>query len=148
MTFREVATSAAERNKMLDGDGHFTADGMTFPNGCHACEVEIDPETGACRLAYWAVDDFGTLVNPLLLEGQVQGGSRSGRALFEHCFYDDNGQLLSGSFMDYCVPRADNLPDFSIELVEDYPCKTNPLGIKGAGEAGAVVTASDHKCNS
>ena len=142
MTFREVATFAAERDEILDGDGQFTADGMTFPNGCHACEIEIDPETGALQIiAYWAVDDFGTLVNPLLLKGQVQGGLAQGvgQALFEHCVYDDAGQLLSGSFMDYCVPRADDLPDFSIELVEDYPCKTNPLGIKGAGEAGAVA---------
>ena len=142
MTFREVATSAAERDEILDGDGQFTADGMTFPNGCHACEIEIDPETGALQIiAYWAVDDFGTLVNPLLLKGQVQGGLSQGvgQALFEHCVYDDAGQLLSGSFMDYCVPRADDLPDFSVELVEDYPCKTNPLGIKGAGEAGAVA---------
>ena len=142
MTFREVATFAAERDEILDGDGQFTADGMTFPNGCHACEIEIDPETGALQIiAYWAVDDFGTLVNPLLLKGQVQGGLSQGvgQALFEHCVYDDAGQLLSGSFMDYCVPRADDLPDFSIELVEDYPCKTNPLGIKGAGEAGAVA---------
>ena len=92
-------------------------------------------------IAYWAIDDFGTLDNPLLLEGQVQGGVAQGigQALLEHCVYDDAGQLLSGSFMDYCVPRADDLPNFAIELVEDYPCKTNPLGIKGAGEAGAVA---------
>lgn len=142
MTLGEVAATAAEQDEILDGDGQFAADGMTFPNGCHACEVEIDSETGALQIvAYWAVDDFGTLVNPLLLEGQVQGGLAQGigQALFEHCVYDASGQLLSGSFMDYCVPRADDLPNFSVELVEDYPCATNPLGIKGAGEAGAVA---------
>jgi carbon-monoxide dehydrogenase large subunit len=141
MTLGEVAATAADRGQELDGDGHFTADGMTFPNGCHACEVEIDPETGAVRLiGYWAVDDFGRLINPLLLEGQVQGGLAQGigQALFEHCVYDGSGQLISGSFMDYCLPRADDLPDMSVELVEDYPCTTNPMGIKGAGEAGAV----------
>jgi carbon-monoxide dehydrogenase large subunit len=87
------------------------------------------------------VDDFGRLVNPLLLEGQVQGGLAQGvgQALLERCVYDESGQLVSGSFMDYCMPRADDLPNMTVELVEDYPCVTNPLGIKGAGEAGAVA---------
>lgn len=142
MTFTEVASQAANQGEPLDGEAQFTADGMTFPNGSHACEVEIDPETGETRIVgYWAVDDFGRLINPLLLAGQVQGGLAQGigQALLEHCVYDDSGQLISGSFMDYCVPRADDLPDFSVELVEDYPCTTNPKGIKGAGEAGAVA---------
>ena len=142
MTLGAVAAAAQEQGETLDGEGHFQANAMTFPNGCHACEVEIDPETGVVRLVgYWAVDDFGRLVNPLLLEGQVQGGLAQGfgQALLEHCVYDDNGQLLSGSLMDYCLPRADNVPNMKVELVEDYPCTTNPLGIKGAGEAGAVA---------
>ncbi len=142
MTLAEVAKSATKRGETLDGEAQFAADGMTFPNGSHACEVEIDPETGSTRVVgYWAIDDFGRLVNPLLLEGQVQGGLAQGigQALMEHCVYDDTGQLISGSFMDYCVPRADDMPPFVIDLVEDYPCTTNPMGIKGAGEAGAVA---------
>ena len=138
----EVAKSATERDETLDGEAQFAADGMTFPNGSHACEVEIDPETGSTRVfGYWAIDDYGRLVNPLLLEGQVQGGLAQGigQALMERCVYDDTGQLISGSFMDYCVPRADDMPPFAIDLVEDYPCTTNPMGIKGAGEAGAVA---------
>ena len=138
----DVAQAAEDRGDVLDGNGHFAADGMTFPNGCHACEVEIDPETGETKiLGYWAVDDFGRLVNPLLLEGQVQGGLAQGvgQALLERCVYDESGQLVSGSFMDYCMPRADDLPNMTVELVEDFPCVTNPLGINGAGEAGAVA---------
>ena len=138
----DVAQAAEDRGDVLDGNAHFAADGMTFPNGCHACEIEIDPETGETEiLGYWAVDDFGRLVNPLLLEGQVQGGLAQGvgQALLERCVYDESGQLVSGSFMDYCMPRADDLPNMTVELVEDYPCVTNPLGIKGAGEAGAVA---------
>ena len=142
ISLADVAQAAEDRGDVLDGNAHFAADGMTFPNGCHACEVEIDPETGETEiLGYWAVDDFGRLVNPLLLEGQVQGGLAQGvgQALLERCVYDESGQLVSGSFMDYCMPRADDLPNMNVELVEDYPCVTNPLGIKGAGEAGAVA---------
>jgi carbon-monoxide dehydrogenase large subunit len=142
MTLAKVAKSATEQDKTLDGVAQFAADGMTFPNGSHACEVEVDPETGSTRVVgYWAIDDFGRLVNPLLLEGQVQGGLAQGigQALMEHCVYDNSGQLISGSFMDYCIPRADDMPPFVIDLVEDYPCTTNPMGIKGAGEAGAVA---------
>jgi len=142
MSLADVAQAAEDSGDVLDGSAHFAADGMTFPNGCHACEVEIDPETGVTEiLGYWAVDDFGRLVNPLLLKGQVHGGLAQGigQALLERCVYDASGQLVSGSFMDYCIPRADDLPDMTVELVEDYPCVTNPLGIKGAGEAGAVA---------
>jgi carbon-monoxide dehydrogenase large subunit len=121
--------------------GHFTPPSPTFPNGCHLCEVEVDPETGAVAiLRYLVVDDFGTVVNPLLLRGQVQGGVAQGigQAMLEHCLYDsETGQLLSGSLTDYAVPRADDLPPiaFAYNVV---PCRTNPLGIKGAGEAGAI----------
>jgi carbon-monoxide dehydrogenase large subunit len=106
------------------------------------CEVEIDRETGQTTIAtYSVVDDFGTVVNPSLLLGQVHGGIGQGvgQALTENCAYDaESGQLTSGSLMDYCLPRADDLPDLTIELRDDVPCLTNPLGVKGAGEAGAV----------
>ena len=115
--------------------------GATFPNGCHIVEVEVDPDTGVTTIArYTVVDDFGAVINPLLLEGQVHGGivQGIGQALLEETVYDNNsGQLLSGTFMDYAMPRADNLPFFSF-ATRNVPCKNNPLGIKGAGEAGAI----------
>jgi carbon-monoxide dehydrogenase large subunit len=113
----------------------------TFPNGCHMAEVEIDPETGALRiLRYLVVDDVGRAINPMIVRGQVHGGVAQGlgQALREYTAYDpESAQLLSGSFMDYALPRASDLPDFEVELVE-VPCATNPLGVKGAGEAGTV----------
>jgi aerobic carbon-monoxide dehydrogenase large subunit len=113
----------------------------TFPNGCHIVEVEIDPETGVVTLdRYTVVDDFGNTINPLLLEGQVHGGivQGIGQALCEHTVYDEeSGQLLTGSFMDYAMPRADTLPFFAF-ATHNVPCTANPLGVKGAGEAGAV----------
>ena len=111
-----------------------------FPNGCHVAEVEIDPETGAVTLArYTAVDDFGTLVNPMLAEGQVHGGvvQGIGQALTEHTVYDQTGQLLSGSFMDYAMPRADDLPSLDVDF-HPVPATSNPLGVKGCGEAGVT----------
>ncbi len=117
-------------------------DVFTFPSGCHVAEVEIDPETGAAELVrYTAVDDYGRLINPLLTEGQVQGGVAQGigQAMLEHTVYDKaSGQLLSGSFMDYALPRADDLPDLSI-LLHGMPTSANPLGVKGAGQAGAIA---------
>jgi carbon-monoxide dehydrogenase large subunit len=117
-------------------------DVFTFPSGCHVAEVEIDPETGAIELMrYTAVDDYGRLINPLLTEGQVQGGVAQGigQAMLEHTVYDpSSGQLLSGSFMDYTLPRADDLPFFDIELIE-RPTGANPLGVKGAGQAGCIA---------
>src|SRR5580658_3884990 len=114
---------------------------QTFPNGCHIVEVEIDPNTGAIAIArYTVVDDFGRTINPLLLEGQVHGGivQGIGQALLEHAVYDpDSGQLLSGSFMDYAMPRAGDLPNFAFST-HNVPTTSNPLGVKGAGEAGAV----------
>jgi carbon-monoxide dehydrogenase large subunit len=113
----------------------------TFPNGCHMAEVEIDPETGVARVVRYVVcDDVGKAVNPMIVRGQVHGGVAQGlgQALLERTAYDpQSGQLLSGSFMDYAVPRADDLPDIEVDLIE-VPCGTNPLGVKGAGEAGAV----------
>ncbi|MEE8332905.1 MAG: molybdopterin cofactor-binding domain-containing protein, partial [Alphaproteobacteria bacterium] len=116
-----------------------------FPNGCHICEVEIDPDTGATEIVgYWAVDDVGTVVNPLLLKGQIMGGIAQGigQVLMEDKTYDlDTGQVLAGSFMDYGMPRAD---DFCQVEIEDNPAptRTNPLGVKGAGEAGTVGALS------
>jgi carbon-monoxide dehydrogenase large subunit len=117
-------------------------DVFTFPSGCHVAEVEIDPETGATTLArYTAVDDYGRLINPLLTEGQVQGGVTQGigQALLERTVYDpQSGQLVSGSLMDYALPRADDLPGFDITLIE-RPTGANPLGVKGSGQAGCIA---------
>jgi carbon-monoxide dehydrogenase large subunit len=121
--------------------GHFTPSTPTFPNGCHVCEVEIDPDTGQITIErYLVVDDFGTVINPLLLAGQVHGGIAQGigQAMLERCVYDpESGQLISGNLTDYALPHADTLPsvEFSYNIV---PCRTNPLGVKGAGEAGAI----------
>jgi len=129
----------------LDARAVVTPPGPTFPNGCHVCEVEIDPETGVARiLRYAVVDDVGRVVNPLLLKGQIHGGiaQGAGQALCETLIYDrDSGQLLTGSFMDYCMPRADDLPMIAVGSNE-VSAKTNPLGIKGAGEAGTVGALS------
>src|SRR5271170_148118 len=114
---------------------------FTFPAGCHICEVEVDPETGNTEIVEWtAVDDFGTVINPMIVEGQVHGGVAQGvgQALLEHTVYDDKGQLLTGSYMDYAMPRADNLPSFKVETTMTG-CPSNPLGIKGCGEAGAIA---------
>ncbi|HJO73458.1 MAG TPA: xanthine dehydrogenase family protein molybdopterin-binding subunit [Rhodospirillales bacterium] len=124
----------------LDEEASFKPDNFTFPHGCHVCEVEVDAETGAVEvIAYSAVHDFGRALNPDLLAGQVHGGvvQGIGQALMEHTVFDDVGQLTSGSFMDYRMPRADDLPDFTF-LHRDTPTTRNPLGIKGCGEAGAA----------
>jgi aerobic carbon-monoxide dehydrogenase large subunit len=115
---------------------------FTYPAGVHICEVEVDPETGAVTIERWtAVDDFGKLINPMIVEGQVHGGVAHGvgQALMEGAHYDHDGQLLTASFMDYCMPRADNLPSFKVDTIET-PCPSNPLGIKGCGEAGAIAS--------
>ena len=112
----------------------------SYPNGCHACEVEIDPETGTVAiLKYVVVDDFGTVLNPLLVKGQVHGGvaQGAGQILLEDARYDETGQLLTASFMDYGMPRADDFSDFEV-VPNPVPTKTNPLGVKGVGEAGTV----------
>jgi carbon-monoxide dehydrogenase large subunit len=113
----------------------------TFPAGVHICEVEIDPQTGEVAIDRWtAVDDFGKMINPMIVEGQVHGGIAQGvgQALLEGARYDGDGQLVTASYMDYCMPRADNLPSFHIDTIET-PCPSNPLGIKGCGEAGAIA---------
>jgi aerobic carbon-monoxide dehydrogenase large subunit len=114
---------------------------FTFPAGCHLCEVEIDPETGNVAIANWvAVDDFGTVINPMIVEGQVHGGIAQGvgQAMLEHTVYNKDGQLVSGSFMDYTMPRAVDLPSFKVDTTMTK-CPGNPLGIKGCGEAGAIA---------
>jgi carbon-monoxide dehydrogenase large subunit len=110
----------------------------TYPNGCHVAEVEIDPETGITQLVrYSGVNDFGTVINPMLVEGQTHGGVTQGvgQALMENAVYDADGQLLTGSFMDYAMPRAKNVVNFDI-VNHEVPTKTNPVGAKGCGEAG------------
>jgi carbon-monoxide dehydrogenase large subunit len=124
----------------------FTSDGgaRTYPNGCHVGEVEIDPETGVVTLVrYAAVDDVGHMINPLLVEGQIHGGiaQGAGQALMESVVHDSSGQLLTGSFTDYCMPRADDFPPFVLGENE-VPTATNPLGVKGAGESGTVGALS------
>ncbi len=126
----------------LDAEATAQIDAYTFPNGCHIAEVEVDSDTGVAQIVnYVAVDDFGVVLNPMLVAGQVHGGvvQGIGQALYEHAIYDDNGQLLSGSFMDYCMPRADGVPAMAVSTVE-VPCKNNPMGVKGCGEAGSVAS--------
>ena len=127
--------------EMLTGTGHWRPSGPSFPNGCHVAEVEIDPETGAWRLVSYAMlHDFGRVLNPKLLEGQLQGGVAQGfgQAALERVAYDQaNGQVLSGSWMDYAMPRADDLPSLTL-TTRPTPAPSHPLGIKGAGEAGAA----------
>jgi len=137
----ELAARGRELGRPLDTDLVSETPPSAFPNGCHVAEVEIDPETGVVRLdRYVAVDDFGVLVNPLLVEGQVHGGVAQGvgQALLERTVYDPSGQLLTGSFMDYALPRADDLPAFELAF-HPVPAKTNPLGVKGCGEAGITA---------
>ena len=122
------------------GDGEYSQKGNTFPNGAHICEIEIDADTGVYRITrFTAVDDFGQILNPLLVAGQVHGGivQGLGQAMGEHAVYDANGQLVTGSFMDYWMPRAGDFPDFNVSYNE-IPARSNALGVKGAGEAGTV----------
>ena len=124
----------------LDETAFYDPKNFTFPGGCHIAEVEIDPETGVTEvIAFTAVDDVGRVVNPMIVEGQIQGGVAQGigQALLEAAIYDKSGQLLSGSLMDYTMPRADNLPNFNVST-ENTMCTHNPLGSKGCGEVGAI----------
>ena len=118
----------------------FRTETANYPNGCHVCEVEVDPETGTIQIVgYSVVDDVGTVMNPLLLKGQIVGGvvQGVGQILMEDIHFDADGQLVSGSFMDYAMPRASDLSPIEVKS-NPVPTKTNPLGIKGAGEAGCV----------
>jgi carbon-monoxide dehydrogenase large subunit len=144
-----MTLAATQRGRAAKGEDVTTLDAAevanisahTFPNGCHIAEVEIEPETGVVHVVRYSVtDDVGKAVNPLIVRGQVHGGVAQGfgQAVLERTAFDpESGQLLSGSFMDYALPRAADLPDIEVELIE-VPCRSNPLGVKGAGEAGAV----------
>jgi aerobic carbon-monoxide dehydrogenase large subunit len=135
----EIAKS--EKGARLSVESEGTADGATFPNGTHICEVEIDPETGVSRVVrYTTVDDVGIAINPMLVTGQVHGGVAQGigQALYEGVTYDPEGQLLTASYQDYCIPRAEDVPPIEVTLDDSAPCTTNPLGAKGCGESGAI----------
>lgn len=140
LSFAELAALPIATEDRVSAQDAFTPPEATYPNGTHACEVEIEPETGEVRiLTYVVVDDFGAVITPAMLEGQVQGGivQGIGQALLERTVYDAEGQLLTASFMDYALPRAEDIPDLHFET-RNVRCTTNPLGVKGAGEAGAI----------
>ena len=125
----------------LEASGSLSAEPPSHPNGSHVCELEVDPDTGEVTVdRYFVVDDLGRVLNPMIVRGQIHGGviQGIGQALIEHQVYDrQSGQLLTGSFMDYGMPRADMMPDVDATL-EEVPCKTNPLGVKGIGESGTI----------
>ena len=148
MAFAEVALASYvaqsfptdEIEPGLKADAFFDPPDFTYPGGCHICEIEIDPETGEIEIiSFVAVDDFGTVINPMIVHGQMHGGIAQGigQALLENVNYDDDGQLTNASFMDYCMPRADDMPSFQTAF-SNTPTPNNPLGIKGCGEAGAI----------
>jgi aerobic carbon-monoxide dehydrogenase large subunit len=130
-----------EQGAKLSVDSEGEVDGPSWPNGTHICEVEIDPETGVTRVVrYTTVDDVGVAVNPMLVTGQIHGGVAQGigQALYEGVSYDAEGQLLTATYQDYCIPRADDVPPITVTLDDSAPCRTNPLGAKGCGESGAI----------
>ncbi|TPW30718.1 xanthine dehydrogenase family protein molybdopterin-binding subunit [Pararhizobium mangrovi] len=148
LAWNEVTLAAYTGHNLPDGmepglkEGAFyDPQNFTFPAGCYICEVEVDPETGRTEIIQFvAADDFGTIINPTIVEGQVHGGIAQGigQAMLEGCLYDaESGQLVTASYQDYCMPRADDLPSFKVSTTET-PCTSNPLGIKGCGEAGAI----------
>ena len=130
-----------EKGAKLSVDSEGEVDGPSWPNGTHICEVEIDPETGESRVVrYTTVDDVGIAVNPMLVTGQIHGGVAQGigQALYEGVAYDAEGQLLTATYQDYCIPRAVDVPTITVALDDSAPCRTNPLGSKGCGESGAI----------
>jgi carbon-monoxide dehydrogenase large subunit len=148
MAFGEVALAAyvphnyplEELEPGLEETAFYDPTNFTYPGGCHVCEVEVDPTTGVTEVVnFTAADDPGVVVNPMIVEGQVHGGIAQGigQALLEGCVYDDNGQLLTGSYMDYTMPRADNLPSYHVST-ESTECTHNSLGVKGIGEVGTI----------
>jgi aerobic carbon-monoxide dehydrogenase large subunit len=148
-TFGEIAFSAYVPHNYpletlepgLEETAFYDPANFTYPAGAYACEVEIDPETGRVEIAsFTCADDFGNVINPMIVAGQVHGGVAQGigQALLENVAYDANGQLLSGSFMDYAMPRADDVPFYTVDHSCNTPCTHNPLGVKGCGEAGAI----------
>src|SRR4029079_6846872 len=131
----EGTPSTLDIKHVSDGPG-----GSTYPNGCHVAEVEVDPETGVIEVVkYSCVNDFGTVINPMIVEGQLHGGvvQGIGQALMEMTAYDDDGQFLTGSYMDYALPRAIDTPNLSV-AGHPVPATPNPLGVKGCGEAGCA----------
>ncbi|MAH82972.1 MAG: hypothetical protein CBB68_00450 [Rhodospirillaceae bacterium TMED8] len=149
MTIQEIISagfdpkfSGGGNKNELNTDTVFTREFISVPNGCHAAEVEVDPETGTVSVEnFWVMDDFGHVINPMLADGQVMGGVAQGigQALMENIVYDPtSGQLLSGSLVDYAIPRASDIPNIDVHYYEGAPTKNNPLGVKGAGEAGCV----------
>src|SRR6202042_3009678 len=135
----EIASKETGARLSVDSAGE--VDGPSWPNGTHICEVQIDPETGVSKVVrYTTVDDVGVAVNPKLVTGQVHGGVAQGigQALYEGVSYDAEGQLLTASYQDYCLPRADDVPPIMVTLDDSAPCRTNPLGAKGCGESGAI----------
>lgn len=149
-TFAEIALSAYVPHNYpletlepgLDESAFYDPTNFTYPAGAYLCEVEVDPDTGETRIErFTAVDDFGNVINPMIVEGQVHGGLGQGigQAMLERCVYDnESGQLLSGSYMDYAMPHASDVPSFTVETAKGTPCTHNPLGVKGCGEAGAI----------
>ena len=147
LTIKEIAKASLDPNNLPAGmeaglieKAIYTGRVASYPNGVHVCELEIDPETGVVEIVnYNVVDDVGTVINPLLLHGQIDGGIAQGvgQILMEDIKFDTEGQLLTGSFMDYAMPRAGDLTAFHVDS-NPVPTKTNPLGVKGAGEAGCV----------
>jgi carbon-monoxide dehydrogenase large subunit len=135
----EIAKKESGGRLSVDSEG--AVDGPTWPNGTHICEVEVDPQTGVSRVVrYTTVDDVGVAINPMLVTGQVHGGVAQGigQALYEGVAYDAEGQLLTASYQDYCLPRAGDIPPIQVTLDDSAPCRTNPLGAKGCGESGAI----------
>ncbi|MEO0753078.1 MAG: molybdopterin cofactor-binding domain-containing protein, partial [Pseudomonadota bacterium] len=147
MGWHEVGLAAYTGHNLPDGMEPGLKEGafydpvnFTFPSGAYICEVEVDPDTGVTEIVqFTAADDFGTIINPMIVEGQVHGGVAQGigQAMLEQVVYDDDGQLITGSYMDYTMPRADDVPFYTIEH-NTTVCPNNPLGIKGCGEAGAI----------
>ncbi|MSQ71396.1 MAG: xanthine dehydrogenase family protein molybdopterin-binding subunit [Betaproteobacteria bacterium] len=149
LSFEHIARAGAMAHNLPAGcepvlheTAFYDPKAFAFSNGAHVCEVDVDPDTGVTRIVgYWVVDDVGTVINPMIVAGQVHGGLAQGigQALMEGCRYDpESGQLFSATFMDYALPRADQLPDFVSETDESQPCTHNPLGAKGCGESGAI----------
>ena len=139
-TAHTVRALPPEMDSGLTGFATFTPPGPTYPNACHICEVEVDPETGTSEFTrYCAVEDVGTVMNPLLLKGQLHGGivQGIGQVVLENVVFDEQAQLVSGSFMDYAMPRAADMPSFEVTSCP-VPTQKNPLGVKGVGEAGTV----------
>jgi carbon-monoxide dehydrogenase large subunit len=145
-TDREIGIfelAAAQPTKLITVKATHTVENSSWPNGAHVAEIEVDPETGVSKITrYTTTDDVGYAINQMLVEGQIHGGiaQGTGQALMEACRYDaESGQLITGSFMDYQMPRAEDFPSFDINLDQSVPCKTNPLGVKGCGESGTVA---------